>query len=190
MSSNEQCQCPPKPYFSTGSLASGSNAELQAHQRWEAEHGGHPAATFQRLEPVRIDPMQLGFYREELRQHLADRGPYALLSVAPHHLHALLEAASQAGVPSPTAQASLDKALAALRNVRVEGDNPGAVGRAVLTARDLLREAGARNIPVPPDEEVTQPNATPLPWEKPETTMAEQMNADLALEPGYSNLRG
>lgn len=38
---NEECQCPPKPLFSPGSLASGSRTEEMAHERWEAQHGGH-----------------------------------------------------------------------------------------------------------------------------------------------------
>jgi hypothetical protein len=38
------CRCPVRPYFSIGSLGSGSATETQAVARWEAEHGRHPYA--------------------------------------------------------------------------------------------------------------------------------------------------
>jgi hypothetical protein len=38
------CRCPVRPYFSIGSLGSGSAAETQAVARWEDEHGRHPYA--------------------------------------------------------------------------------------------------------------------------------------------------
>jgi hypothetical protein len=38
------CRCPVRPYFSIGSLGSGSAAETQAVARWDAEHGRHPYA--------------------------------------------------------------------------------------------------------------------------------------------------
>ena len=188
MTTKHDCQCPPFPYFSPGSLASGSNAEREAHRRWEAEHGGHPNAAFARLEPVRIDQLQLATYTNELRLHLEYRGPTAVMAIAPHHLKALLDAAALADAIPEKTQAHMDKALAALRTVPTSDGEFSS--RAVMSARDFLREAGARNIPVPPDQEVTEPNATPLPPERPETTLAELHDCDLALEPGFSNLRG
>ena len=43
-SDTQECQCPPKPYWSVGSVASGSATESRAHEKWEREHGHHANA--------------------------------------------------------------------------------------------------------------------------------------------------
>jgi hypothetical protein len=40
----QTCRCPVRPYYSPGSLGSGSTTETANLRRWEAEHGGHPYA--------------------------------------------------------------------------------------------------------------------------------------------------
>lgn len=141
--SKTECQCPPFPHFAPGSLASGSSHEAAAHARWEAEHGGHYNATLARLPEVPIDVPQLAMYRAELRRHVEKNGD-ALMQIAPHHLKSLLEAAALAeSIPAKT-QRNMDKAFAALRGVEADGEMPGQTGQAVMSARDFLREAGAR----------------------------------------------
>lgn len=41
---SKQCRCPPRPYYSPGSLASGSYLETENVKRWVAEHAHHPYA--------------------------------------------------------------------------------------------------------------------------------------------------
>lgn len=91
----DECQCPPYPHFALGSFASGSATEYGAHDRWEAQHGGHANAALARLEPVHLSARQLETYRDELRRHVERKGPEALIYVAPHHLKALLDAAEK-----------------------------------------------------------------------------------------------
>lgn len=139
-----ECQCPPFPHFAPGSFASGSSHEAAAHARWEAEHGGHRNAPLARLPEVSIDVPQLAMYRAELRRHLEKNGD-ALMQIAPHQLKSLLDAAAMAeAIPAKT-QRNMNKALAALRGVEVDGEVPDQTGQAIMAARDLLREAGARS---------------------------------------------
>lgn len=49
MSGHPECQCPPKPYWSLGSMASGSLTEGRREMQWEAEHGHHSNAEQARL---------------------------------------------------------------------------------------------------------------------------------------------
>lgn len=39
-----ECRCPVRPYYSLGSMASGSATETANVRRWESEHGDHPYA--------------------------------------------------------------------------------------------------------------------------------------------------
>lgn len=91
----DECQCPPKPYYALGSFASGSATEYGAQQRWEEAHGRHANSHMARLPPVWLDARQIATYRDELRRHVEKTGPEALIYVAPHHLKALLDAAEK-----------------------------------------------------------------------------------------------
>jgi hypothetical protein len=144
MTTKHDCQCPPFPHFSPGSLAGGSSYEAEAHRRWESEHGDHDSAPEARLPPVWLDARQIGTYRQEMRRHLAKNGD-SLMQIAPHHLKALLDAAALADVIPEKTQEYMDKALAALRTVPTDGEAPDDNRQAVMAARDLLREAGAKN---------------------------------------------
>lgn len=41
---NTICRCPVRPYYTPGSLGSGSSHESALLDRWQAEHGAHPYA--------------------------------------------------------------------------------------------------------------------------------------------------
>lgn len=41
---NTMCRCPVRPYYTLGSMASGSNHESVLLNHWQAEHGAHPYA--------------------------------------------------------------------------------------------------------------------------------------------------
>jgi len=96
MSDNTECQCPPKPHYSLGSMASGSNHERDIQQRWEAEHGSHANATWARVETTNLSLVAVQCFRRELQRDVERYGPTRPVEISPGHLKALLDAAEMA----------------------------------------------------------------------------------------------